>query len=70
MPVEDYDKMTARFQQVLKDGSIGNKRPENWGGYAISPVRIELMIFSATRLHDRNYFEMRNGRWVHQKLQP
>ncbi|MCD2422209.1 pyridoxal 5'-phosphate synthase [Niabella pedocola] len=69
-PVDDYDQMVARFQQVLEEGAVGKERPENWGGYAIAPVRIELMIFSATRLHDRNYFEMRDGRWVHQKLQP
>lgn len=69
-PVTDYDQMAGQFQQALKEGVIGNVRPENWGGYAISPVRMELMIFSATRLHDRNYFEMIDGRWVHQKLQP
>ncbi|MCF3108500.1 pyridoxal 5'-phosphate synthase [Niabella sp. CC-SYL272] len=69
-PVAAYDLMWAQFQQALMDKTAGNKRPENWGGYAIAPVRIELMIFSETRLHDRNYFEWKEDRWTHQKLQP
>lgn len=71
MPVDDYDNMFGQFQKLLKEErAVGNERPEDWGGYAISPVRMELMVFSATRLHDRNYFEMSGDRWVYQKLQP
>jgi len=70
-PVADYDKMLADFHKALDaQGDAVIARPANWGGYAITPLRIELMLFSATRLHDRNDFEHKDGRWVHQKLQP
>lgn len=70
-PVHDYDEMQAQFHKAL-DAQENDviARPAEWGGYAIAPFRIELMLFSATRLHDRNYFEQKNGGWVHQKLQP
>ncbi|WP_300599517.1 pyridoxal 5'-phosphate synthase [Niabella sp.] len=70
-PVADYDQMLEQFQYLLEhQRDVGDERPANWGGYAIAPVRIELMVFSETRLHERNYFEQQDGRWVHQKLQP
>ncbi|SDE01524.1 pyridoxine/pyridoxamine 5'-phosphate oxidase [Niabella drilacis] len=70
-PVTDYDTMRQRFFKALDaQGDAVVARPANWGGYAITPLRIELMLFSDTRLHDRNYFEQKDGRWAHQKLQP
>ena len=45
-------------------------RPENWGGYAINPVRIEFMEFSPTRFHNRKLYEQANGTWTLKQLQP
>jgi len=46
------------------------KRPDNWGGYCISPVRIEFMEFNSSRLHDRKLYELVNNEWVLKQLQP
>ena len=39
----------------LKDDEV--QRPENWGGYAIGPVRIEFLEFNASRFHKRTFFK-------------
>ena len=46
------------------------ERPANWGGYAISPVRIEFLEFNESRFHQRLLFEIRNGYWELKRLQP
>ncbi len=46
------------------------KRPENWGGYAIRPVRIEFLQFQSTRFHNRQLFMLANDKWTEKQLQP
>lgn len=46
------------------------KRPENWGGYSIEPIRIEFLEFKSTRFHERNLYSLINGKWKHIQLQP
>lgn len=45
-------------------------RPDNWGGYAIEPIRIEFLAFKPTRFHERKLFELTDGRWTLTELQP
>ncbi len=45
-------------------------RPENWGGYAIEPIRIEFLEFKPTRFHDRKLYQLINGQWTITDLQP
>jgi pyridoxamine 5'-phosphate oxidase len=45
-------------------------RPKDWGGYAIKPLRIELMEFRSTRFHDRRLYELANGTWTWKQIQP
>lgn|SRR5690606_2657489 len=45
-------------------------RPEDWGGYAIEPLRIEFLDFKPTRFHDRILYERINGEWKKTRLQP
>jgi pyridoxamine 5'-phosphate oxidase len=44
--------------------------PEDWGGYAIKPLRIEFMEFRSTRFHDRKLYEQANGTWTWKQIQP
>jgi pyridoxamine 5'-phosphate oxidase len=44
--------------------------PKGWGGYAIKPLRIELMEFRSTRFHDRRLYELANGTWTWKQIQP
>lgn len=46
------------------------KRPAEWGGYAISPVRMEFLEFKDSRFHERTLFEMHDGSWAFKRLQP
>jgi pyridoxamine 5'-phosphate oxidase len=70
-PVEDADAVKQRIRDAEKlyaDTPI--PRPQNWGGFAIQPVRIELMEFRASRFHERRMFEKVGGEWVCTRLQP
>lgn len=44
--------------------------PENWGGYAVSPQRIEFWQGRAGRLHDRIEYRHTEGSWDHYRLSP
>ncbi|MFA1773421.1 pyridoxine 5'-phosphate oxidase C-terminal domain-containing protein [Rufibacter glacialis] len=46
------------------------KRPDNWGGYAIKPTRIEFMEFKPTRFHNRKLYILENQKWILKALQP
>ena len=46
------------------------KRPTDWGGYSIKPIRIEFLEFNESRFHNRILFEMREGFWDSKRLQP
>jgi pyridoxamine 5'-phosphate oxidase len=45
-------------------------RPQNWGGYSIEPIRVELLSFKETRFHERELYEKKDGDWKLKKLMP
>lgn len=70
-PVESLFILQDKYEKaekLFKDIDI--ERPENWGGYIIQPVRIELMAFKATRFHERMLFQKADGLWQKVLLQP
>lgn len=46
------------------------KRPENWGGFSIKPIRIEFLEFDESRLHIRELFTLTKDGWKSKYLQP
>lgn len=47
------------------------ERPANWGGYAVTPHRIEFWQGRPSRLHDRFLYTLQpDGSWTHQRLAP
>ena len=54
----------------LKNAGRTVKRPEFWGGYAITPIHIEFWQGRPSRLHDRINFRLENGNWVAERLSP
>lgn len=47
------------------------KRPENWGGFAVTPIRIEFWQGRENRLHDRILYTLQeNGEWEIERLAP
>ena len=46
------------------------KRPANWGGYRLHPVRFEFWQGRENRLHDRIVYKQENGEWSIERLWP
>ena len=47
------------------------ERPSNWGGYAVTPHRIEFWQGRPNRLHDRFLYTLQpDGTWKHERLAP
>jgi len=60
----DYRAAVRRYG----DGDI--PRPEHWTGYRVVPSRIEFWIRREPRLHLRDLYEKKRGRWTKKLLQP
>lgn len=63
------------MHQFLKETArwIGREveRPAQWGGYAVTPARIEFWQGRPSRLHDRFLYTLQpDGTWCHQRLAP
>ena len=47
------------------------ERPDNWGGYAVTPTRMEVWQGRPTRLHDRFLYTLKtDGKWEINRLSP
>lgn len=56
--------VTRRFE------GRGVPRPPSWGGYRVTPERIEFWQGRRDRLHDRLLYRRVRGRWVRERLSP
>lgn len=54
--------------RVAHDGSIA--RPDNWGGYRVTPAMFEFWQGRPDRLHDRLRYRLEHGRWIVERLAP
>jgi pyridoxamine 5'-phosphate oxidase len=46
------------------------ERPENWGGYLLTPSLFEFWQHRQDRLHDRVLYELAAGQWRRERLYP
>lgn len=46
------------------------ERPAFWGGYLVSPLRMEFWQGRSSRLHDRIEYVFQQGNWIIQRLAP
>jgi len=69
--IPSRDSLQNLFEEVKKE-STGKiiKRPENWGGYLVTPVKIEFWQGRESRLHDRILFEKSGEEWIISRLAP
>jgi pyridoxamine 5'-phosphate oxidase len=58
----------AQLKKYKKTDHI--PRPSDWGGYAITPVRIEFWQGGKHRLHDRIEYALNGNRWSRVRLAP
>jgi len=69
--IESVEHLQNQFrEQKEKLGGQKLKRPENWGGFSIKPIRIEFMEFKKSRLHERKLYERGDNEWKMRILQP
>ena len=65
---EVLEKRNAEFEQLYAGRSVDC--PEHWGGYRLTPERIEFWKGREGRLHDRLVYERQADRWVIKRLAP
>ena len=59
------------FRQRPYKSRIEVERPAHWGGYAVTPHRIEFWQGRANRLHDRFLYSLQpDGSWQKERLAP
>lgn len=58
-------ELTAEYEGIEKI-----ERPAFWGGYLVSPLRIEFWQGRSSRLHDRIEYVFQQGDWIIQRLAP
>ncbi len=70
-PVASREEMEHSWNEAnekFKDKLI--PCPDNWGGYTLTPKRLEFWIGRAGRFHDRYVFEKSQARWTFCRLYP
>ena len=58
-----FDKEKEKLVTVLK-------RPENWGGFMVKPIKFEFWQGRESRLHDRILYEKLEDKWNISRLAP
>lgn len=69
--IQSFAHLQNKFKKhkdELSDQKI--ERPSKWGGIYINPLRIELMEFRQSRLHERRIFTIENEEWEMKIIQP
>ncbi len=70
-PVSGREALEAAVDQLSQahpDGDIPH--PQDWGGYLLKPSRFEFWQGRESRLHDRFQFDLVDGEWQIERLQP
>ena len=62
--------LEAAMDEARKRYGERPPRPPHWGGYRVSPQRIEFWQGRADRLHDRLLFTRQGGGWKIERLAP
>ena len=70
--IESREMLEQRFRELedtYRDRTI--ERPSHWGGYRLTPERIEFWKGRPGRLHDRLNYELQpDGTWMRSRLAP
>lgn len=67
---EELAAAAAAAEAKFADESIQVPRPRGWGGYRVSPDRIEFWTGRSSRLHDRVLYSRSEGHWKVSRLYP
>lgn len=62
------ERLREEVEERFRDREV--TRPEHWGGFALSPSRIEFWLERDDRFHDRVVYERSGAGWTQGRLQP
>lgn len=65
---EEMEANLLEFERKFKDRVI--PRPAHWGGYKVSPEKMEFWQGRASRLHDRFLYSLEGSHWKIDRLAP
>ena len=65
---EVLEKRLKKLEEEFKNKEI--PKPEDWGGYIVSPVSFEFWQGRPNRLHDRIQYTLQDYDWIIKRLQP
>lgn len=65
---EPIEKKYNEYEEIYMYKDI--PMPENWGGYIVKPETFEFWQGRTSRLHDRLFFEKKDGEWFFVRLSP
>jgi pyridoxamine 5'-phosphate oxidase len=69
--VADRSELEAHVEQLRAKHANGQvPLPANWGGYRVTPERIEFWQGRKSRLHDRLLYVRQDGAWIRSRLAP
>ncbi len=70
-PIASREQLEQQFHEAEARFGEQPPRPQNWGGYRLTPTWIEFWQGRRSRLHDRIAYERQpDGHWLRQRLQP
>jgi len=70
-PVASRDVLESAVEQMKQKHPEGDiPHPDYWGGYLLIPSRFEFWQGRENRLHDRFQYNLQDGEWSVQRLQP
>ncbi len=70
-PIANREQLEQQFHEAEARFGEQPPRPQNWGGYRLTPTWIEFWQGRRSRLHDRIAYERQpDGHWLRQRLQP
>ena len=65
----EFEDEVAKLRDLYKDKK-GLPRPKHWGGYILSPTKIEFWQDQPYRMHDRLLYERNDMGWTTTRLYP
>ena len=68
--IESFDEVAKNFHETLESMTSEMVRPDFWGGYSFIPYYFEFWQGHKNRLNKRHVFELQDGEWAEQFLQP